>query len=448
MRKNPFILLTLVFCVQMAFSSFVFAQKNPAGGAGKTSPQGNPPSFVPARPVTPSSGAASTLHGVNPAKPVAGEEDCDKEHGTHNLNLTFKPDAEYKIPPAEAVKKFVEFYNRFDALSEKHEALSEKIEEATPEQEKLLAPQMRVLSKEIHDLYHVLQELVEPAWIGNPDQEEVVEFLLFLMASALDEDQYEVAYELAREMMSKSVHKDQPILYEMAGVAAFMINRWDVAELCFREAKANDEITDRGVDLQAMLPYYKHIWKQESAQREKDAAANLPRVVLQTTKGNVVLELFEDQAPNSVANFIFLVEKRFYDNNDFHTVIDGFMAQSGSPQPDGTGHPGYAIQDECGKADARKHFRGSLSMAHLGANTSGSQFFVTLVPTSHLDGKFTVFGRVLQGIEVISALEKIDVSDESGETDSGMNEPDKIIKAQVLRKRNHVYEPQRMAIPK
>ncbi|MDO4551690.1 MAG: peptidylprolyl isomerase [Planctomycetia bacterium] len=168
----------------------------------------------------------------------------------------------------------------------------------------------------------------------------------------------------------------------------------------------------------------------------------MPQVVLQTTKGNIVVELFEDEAPNTVANFIYLAEKGFYNNNDFHTVISGFMAQTGSPQPDGTGTPGYAIPDESTKPGARKHFRGSLSMAHLGTNTAGSQFFITLVPSAHLDGKYTVFGRVIQGMEVVSALERIDVADEYLQTESGLDQPDKIIRTQILKKRNHPYTPQ------
>ncbi len=400
---------------------------------------------APARPTqVPPAASTTAVKPAAPARLTNTEDDCDRDHGTHNLNYKFDADGNFSLPPAEALKKFVEAYTRFDILSEEHEDISQEYEEATPEQQKVLAPRLIKISKDVHNLYHELQDLAEPAWMANPQQEEVVGFLLFLMASALDEDQYEVAYDLAREMMGKLVHQQEPILYEMAGIAAFMVNQYPVAAHCFKEAAANDEFTETGESLNDMLPYYNVAWKEELALRQKEAAANdLPRVLLKTTKGDVLVELFEDQAPNTVANFISLVEKGFYDNNDFHTVVSGFMAQTGSPEADGTGTPGYTITDECTKPGARRHYRGSLSMAHLGPNTAGSQFFICLVPTSHLDGKYTVFGRVIHGIDVISALERIDAA--SDDEDSA-DEPDKIIKAQVTRKRNHAYVPQKSPI--
>ena len=102
--------------------------------------------------------------------------------------------------------------------------------------------------------------------------------------------------------------------------------------------------------------------KQEMAKREAETKADdLPRVKLSTSKGDVVVELFENEAPNTVANFIKLVEKGFYDGTPFHRVIGGFMAQGGDPTGTGTGGPGHVIECECGKADARLHFLGSSS---------------------------------------------------------------------------------------
>ena len=109
------------------------------------------------------------------------------------------------------------------------------------------------------------------------------------------------------------------------------------------------------------------------------------------------------------------------------------MAQGGCPKGDGTAGPGYNIFCECYKPEHRKHFRGSLSMAHAGQDTGGSQFFLTFVPTAHLNGKHTVFGRVIQGMELASSLNR---SDEK----AGIS-PDTIIKAEVLRKREHEYKP-------
>jgi cyclophilin family peptidyl-prolyl cis-trans isomerase len=161
-------------------------------------------------------------------------------------------------------------------------------------------------------------------------------------------------------------------------------------------------------------------------------------VTITTSKGDIVVELFEDAAPNTVANFISLVEKGFYDGTPFHRVIGGFMAQGGDPTGTGAGGPGHVIDCECDLPGARKHFLGSLSMAHAGKNTGGSQFFLTFRPTEHLDGKHTVFGRVIQGFDVLPKLARTQRQD--GTPIPGL-EPDTIVKAKVLRKRDHAYEP-------
>jgi cyclophilin family peptidyl-prolyl cis-trans isomerase len=156
-------------------------------------------------------------------------------------------------------------------------------------------------------------------------------------------------------------------------------------------------------------------------------------------KGQVVVELFENEAPNTVANFISLVEKHVYDGLTFHRVLPGFMAQGGDPAGDGTGGPGYHIADECKAQNHRDHFRGSLSMAHSSEpNSNGSQFFICFVPTTHLDGQHTVFGRVIEGMDVVDQIQRIDPAH------SNAIRPDQILKAVVLRKRPHAYEPQKL----
>ena len=164
---------------------------------------------------------------------------------------------------------------------------------------------------------------------------------------------------------------------------------------------------------------------------EEAKADDLPRVKLVTSKGEIVVELFENEAPNATANFIDLCGKRFYDETTFHRVIADFMVQGGdplsrdkNPKNDGQGGPGYAFKDELGPG-YRRHFRGSLSMANSGKDTNGSQFFITHKPTSHLDGKHVVFGRVVSGMEIVDAIRK-------GDT---------LLKTDVVRTRPHAYRP-------
>jgi len=184
----------------------------------------------------------------------------------------------------------------------------------------------------------------------------------------------------------------------------------------------------------------------ERALRAAEAAADdLPRIRLSTSAGDIVVELFENEAPNTVANFVNLVDKGFYDGTPFHRVIGGFMAQGGDPTGTGTGGPGHAIACECGRPGARKHFLGTLSMAHAGPDTGGSQFFLTFRPTDHLDGRHTVFGRVVEGFDVLPQLTR--TQDDSGRPVRGV-EPDKIVSAEVIRKRDHAYDPQTLPDPR
>ncbi|MBN2385951.1 MAG: peptidylprolyl isomerase [Anaerolineales bacterium] len=124
---------------------------------------------------------------------------------------------------------------------------------------------------------------------------------------------------------------------------------------------------------------------------------------MKTDKGDIVIELFADRASNTVNNFVFLAGEGFYDGLIFHRVIANFMAQGGDPTGQGSGGPGYRFADEF--HPALKHDRpGILSMANAGPNTNGSQFFITHVPTPWLDGKHSVFGQVVGGMDVLMAI--------------------------------------------
>ena len=128
---------------------------------------------------------------------------------------------------------------------------------------------------------------------------------------------------------------------------------------------------------------------------------------IETSKGVIRLELHEDRAPKTVANFEKLAGEGFYDGLKFHRVIQNFMIQTGCPQGTGTGGPGYQFEDEFD--DSLRHDRaGILSMANAGPNTNGSQFFITHGPTPHLDGKHSVFGVVTEGQDVVDSIEQDD----------------------------------------
>ena len=133
----------------------------------------------------------------------------------------------------------------------------------------------------------------------------------------------------------------------------------------------------------------------------------LKKAIIETVHGNIVIELFENEAPKTVANFEKLINEKFYDGLAFHRVIKGFVAQGGCPHGTGTGGPGYTIPCET-NGNPHKHERGSLSMAHRGPNTGGSQFFIVYEPQPHLDGLHTVFGKVIQGMDAVDKIKQGD----------------------------------------
>ena len=130
----------------------------------------------------------------------------------------------------------------------------------------------------------------------------------------------------------------------------------------------------------------------------------MTRAIMETDKGTINLELFDQDAPNTVANFVKLSKDGFYDDLNFHRVIPNFMVQGGCPHGTGTGGPGYKIKCEI---NDNKHQAGSLSMAHAGKNTGGSQFFICHEAQPHLDGIHTVFGKT-EDMDVVNSIEKGD----------------------------------------
>jgi cyclophilin family peptidyl-prolyl cis-trans isomerase len=275
-------------------------------------------------------------------------------------------------------------------------------------------------------------------------------------------DQYERALPIIKLLIDNKASEKE--LYVYGFLCAFMTNDYDLARTYLTKVKETNalqnmaDIAQRGdkVEPQAGLmksvmhlvsvcfgkiDEYSELWKKESSIRAAEAKADdLPRVKLTTTKGVITVELFENEAPQTVANFLTLVKQGFYDGSPFHRVLPGFMAQGGAKTEEGTGGPGYTIRCECYRPDYRRHFRGTLSMAHAGRDTGNSQFFLTFVPTPHLNGMHTAFGRVIDGMEVLGDLQR-----RSPEHQMDAPKADKIIKAEVIRERPHEYKFEKLA---
>jgi peptidyl-prolyl cis-trans isomerase B (cyclophilin B) len=142
---------------------------------------------------------------------------------------------------------------------------------------------------------------------------------------------------------------------------------------------------------------------REAGERKKHILKKretMTKAIIKTNKGDINIDFFDNDAPGTVANFVKLAESGFYNGLSFHRVISNFMVQGGCPRGDGTGGPGYSIKCEI---NPNKHLAGSLSMAHRGKNTGGSQFFICHSSQPHLDGVHTVFGRT-QDMTVVNAI--------------------------------------------
>ena len=151
------------------------------------------------------------------------------------------------------------------------------------------------------------------------------------------------------------------------------------------------------------------------------------KVALETNQGRIVLELYAGEMPITAGNFVKLVKEGFYDGVIFHRVINGFMIQGGDPAGTGMGGPGYEIKDEFTGTDLDKNLRGTISMANAGPNTGGSQFFINLADNNFLNGKHPVFGKVIEGMDIVDSIAQVET-----DGDDRPLEEVKIISAKVI----------------
>jgi cyclophilin family peptidyl-prolyl cis-trans isomerase len=280
-----------------------------------------------------------------------------------------------------------------------------------------------------------LEQSASAAVLANPDNDDACAVVKDVLQSAMQADDPQKALSLVKTLDDAGKTNEELLL--TGATAAMITSELDMAEKFLKAAKEAGMSDDKIASLQKAIDHERpKVNAEMSTRATEEKADDLPRVKIETTKGTIIVELFENQAPNTVANFISLVESHFYDGTPFHRVIPQFMAQGGDPTGTGTSGPGYTIDCECELPNARKHFLGSLSMAHAGKDTGGSQFFLTFRPTEHLDGRHTVFGRVIKGFDVLPKITR---------TEGPQARPtqDKIISAEIIRKRDHAYEPKK-----
>lgn len=318
-------------------------------------------------------------------------------------------------------------------------------------------------------------EVIEAAIVAfvkaKAENADLLTFLIDVFNAQMQAEQYESALRLVQSLIDNEVAEDYKLydLYTAAGTAAYLCNDFELARKHLAKAKEYGKLPvgTSGVDsfmpqgsgdfnagdYYVFAPQYIELWKREKALRDFEQAANdLPRVVLRTNKGEIEIELFENEAPNTVANFIKLVEEGFYDGLGFYRVEAGKWAKAGDPKGDGTGGPPFIIPDEWQLKSARAHFRGSVSMDTTGPHTGGSRFVITFEPSPRLDGRQTVFGRVIRGMDVLAKLQRRIPRDPmevaiNPHRNIVIPPADVIESAKVIRKRSHPYEVTRFPLP-
>jgi cyclophilin family peptidyl-prolyl cis-trans isomerase len=379
-------------------------------------------------------------NGVAKAQPAKGKKaEADKAAATEKAPPTTPPaagTAQAVGGPASA--EYQRLFEEWKGVLKELRELKVKYQSAALADQAKIQQDWAVLVEKGNQTVAALEAAGLKAYAEAPNEDpQLTRFLVKLADDAIQRDDYAAAKRTTDVLIGGQCPDKQ--VYDSAAIAALVLNDYDGAEKNFKLAKDANALSAYGKELEPLVKEYKELWAKEREIREAEAKADdLPRVKLTTTKGEIVLELFENEAPETVGNFVSLVEKKFYDGLSFHRVLKNFMAQGGDPKGDGSGGPGYQIYCECYKPDYRRHFQGSLSMAHAGRDTGGSQFFLTFKQTAHLNNKHTCFGRVIEGMDVLSKLQRRDPQAANPPA------PDSIVKAEVIRKRDHAYQPHKV----
>lgn len=265
-----------------------------------------------------------------------------------------------------------------------------------------------------------------------------------------DKDNFEGMLPIAKALFE--MNYPSPELPEMYMNCCLAANDYEQAKALVQNSSLSGEKT---AGFAKELDRLSVEWQQELESRRRDEAGEpLPRVIVRTTKGEAVIELFENDAPEAVASFISLAEEGFYDSRHFFFVKDHTIAQTGCSKEDGTGTPPYFLPDENKKDGARSLFRGSLALSILPnrANSGGTVFFIPYLPSLTIEKNYTVFGRVVSGMPAIANLNRVKPSSKEDSEEEKKKkpklDPDEIISVEIVRKRNHPYVPNKLPIPR
>lgn len=366
--------------------------------------------------------------------PVVAQETKDVK----SLQQEFdKLEEELRVVAIEAQQLGVEYRNAVD--SDTAYGLSDKFEERVKVGNAIVEKWVPV-GKQLFE-QKIQQKL--------PIEDELTLFATKLMVQYFDEGRYLAAYDLCQKLYENNPENKFAEIYTAR--AGMLTNHFgpEIAKIIKDNAEyfqKEDQISQSEQMLITALYYLESFFSEELKLREKDAkVGDLPRVKFKTNKGDFVIELFEDEAPETVGNFISLVESKHYDGLIFHTVLAQTAAETGLFDDNSDARlVDYKIYNENKKPNARKLFAGSIAMYLDRPNTADARFFVALAALPNLNEKHTVFGRVISGMESVHRLNKTFKFEEEKQIKIEDVVPDKVLSATVLRKRDHEYVPRKV----
>jgi len=276
------------------------------------------------------------------------------------------------------------------------------------------------------------------------------ETLCAMMLTDVEQDRMDGWLEAAKAVVNSGKFEKEDVL-RAASLVGYANSDFDFTEDCLVRSEKFHDANETKPKFVGEISSLREKWARELEFRKKEAEKNdNPQVEIITSKGRMVLELYEDSAPETVKSFIYLIEHNFFSRKSFFRVEKHLVAQTGCEKGDGTGDAGYTIPSEASLPDQRDHFRGSIAMA-LGSDANGkvlpetgsSQVYFVFLPMSHLDGSYTVFGRIIEGQETISTLRVLNLADPAQKKEG--KQPDVILSAKVVRKRDTEYKPKILA---
>jgi len=285
-------------------------------------------------------------------------------------------------------------------------------------------------------------------YLQAPQQKpKLAEFLFASLKRNVENDVYEGMLPIAQALFDTEYQTDHTLV--LFALCCLAENEYELARKPLSRLVQSEHVPSELLAIYNDLDTLSAAWQEELERRQADAQGEpLPQAKIVTTKGFVVMELLENDAPEAVANFIWLAEQGFYNHKSFFVVLTNLLAQTGCPKDDGTGGPGYFIPAESSDKSKRRLFRGSVGLKLLPnlPDSGGSQYFFSYLPLSGLEEDCTVFGRVIAGMPNLARLNRIDPNEKKKEDEPPV-EPDEVVSIEILQKRNHPYEPTRLTQP-